>query len=144
MCSFTAGLSMTNETPNEQKIASEVANLWSIYNELRTAGKDAAHERKVLHLSLGGRLDDIKRSLARRGRGGRWSKFLLSCGIDRSSADRAVRAYQRTLCVGANTNSENPVTATNAEPLRQPVPSAMASKDVVGEAVSAPLRPEVR
>jgi len=96
MCdnSFTTSASMTNDSSIEQQLTSELMNLWSIYNELRAAGKGAAHERKVLHLSLGDRLDGIKRSLAQRGRGGRWSKFLLSCGIDRSSADRAVRAYR--------------------------------------------------
>lgn len=113
----------TIDTPTEQQITAEIIKLWENYCRIRGAEKRSTPERKATYLKLGQRLECIKRLLRQRGRRGRWTQFLCSCGIDRNTADRAVRAHMKSLGSGDTVHLKETELASSDKGVDEVLPS---------------------
>jgi hypothetical protein len=97
----------TTTDSTEAKLANEIADMWHIHNQAQTSLHKTRAELKEIRTNLSHRLHELKAVLSRPGRGGAWSSFLESQRIPRSTADRLVRGYERTIAAeGENCTSE--------------------------------------
>jgi hypothetical protein len=83
--------------PGEAQLVDEVGELWQVHNHAKTSLHQTRDELKRIRTDLSQRLSALKQVLSRPGRGGAWSSFLLSLRIPRSTGDRLVRAYEKTI-----------------------------------------------
>lgn len=81
----------------EAQLTYEVGALWQAHAQAQTTLTKSRQEMKVIRDDLSCRLYELKSVLSRPGRGGTWSRFLATGKIPRSSADRLVRAHEKTL-----------------------------------------------
>jgi len=81
----------------EAQLTNEVGELWHVHNQARTSLHQTREELKRIRTDLSQRLSQLKTVLSRPGRGGAWSSFLESQKIPRSTADRLVRAYGKSI-----------------------------------------------
>jgi hypothetical protein len=84
----------------EEKLSNEVDVLWKAHTEAQGSVRKSREELKEIRANLSARLRELKSVLSRPGRGGAWSSFLETQKIPRSSADRLVRSYEKTLGTG--------------------------------------------
>ena len=108
----TASIAPTLEVPTatdsaEAQLTNEIADMWRIHNQAQTSLHKTRAELKQIRTNLSHRLHELKAVLSRPGRGGAWSSFLESQRIPRSTADRLVRGYEKTIAAeGENCTSE--------------------------------------
>jgi hypothetical protein len=108
----TASIAQTLEVPTidnsvEAQLTNEVGELWQVHNKAKTSLHQTRVELKRIRTDLSQRLSELKQVLSRPGRGGAWSSFLESQRIPRSTADRLVRGYEKTIAAeGENCTSE--------------------------------------
>jgi hypothetical protein len=91
----------------EQRLATQIGELWSIHAQAEAAAVQSKEHLSQIRHQLGERLCDVKKLVARPGRGGGWSAFLAAQGIPRATADRYVQQYQRTLHPDPNCLNES-------------------------------------
>ena len=94
----------TIESPNE--LGESITNLWHSHVSAKNTARATNEELRCIRAKLGEQLSEMKLLLAKPGRGGQWSSFLLERGIPRASADRLVARHQRSLIPEANRLSE--------------------------------------
>ena len=87
---------------NEVAIAQEIASMWETNRSMKLSVKDSQKELQKLSRTLGEALFFMKVLLAKPGRNGKWSEFLRERKISRTSGDRLVAAYERSLSPNAN------------------------------------------
>lgn len=104
--------SPNDSSPDEAALVNEVGALWKTHAGLQTTAHKTRGELKAIRLDLGKRLHELKSVLSRPGRGGAWSSFLESQQIPRSSADRLVRAHERTLTPGGENRTNEQISDT--------------------------------
>jgi hypothetical protein len=75
----------------EQNVAAQIGELWSIHTQAEAAAAQSKEHLSEIRHQLGERLCEVKKLVARPGRGGGWSAFLAAQGIPRASADRYVQ-----------------------------------------------------
>lgn len=84
-------------SPDEVHLTEEIDSLWKAHTEaqgfLRLSREDAAKTRAALSK----RLHELKSVLSRPGRGGAWFSFLKAQAIPRTSADRLVKAHEKSI-----------------------------------------------
>jgi hypothetical protein len=101
----TASIASTVSTPEvatttdsaEAQLTNEIADMWRVHTQSRAALHKTRAELKQIRTELSQRLHELKSVLSRPGRGGAWSSFLDAQAIPRSSADRLVRAHEKTI-----------------------------------------------
>lgn len=86
----------------EQNLATQIGELWSIHTQAQAAAVQSKEHLSQIRHQLGERLCEVKKLVARPGRGGGWSAFLAAQGIPRASADRYVQRYEKTLHPDSN------------------------------------------
>lgn len=64
----------------EQKLADEIVELWTVHEEAKTTVTRTREELKAIRMRLGERLARIKELLVKPGRKGGWSSFLRTTG----------------------------------------------------------------
>ena len=84
-------------------IASRVTRL----TQAEAAAVQSKEYLSEIRHQLGERLCEVKKLVARPGRGGGWSAFLAAQGIPRASADRYVQRYEKTLHPDSNCLDES-------------------------------------
>jgi hypothetical protein len=82
---------------NEDAIAHDIELLWLAHRAMQITVTDYRQELRLLGQTLGEALFFMKILLARPGRNGKWSEFLREKKISRTSGDRLVHAYERSL-----------------------------------------------
>ncbi|MGA2632189.1 MAG: hypothetical protein ABSG54_18505 [Terriglobia bacterium] len=87
---------------NEEAIAHDIACMWETHRSMQGSVKDSQKELRELGKTLGEALFFMKLLLARPGRNGKWSEFLREKKIPRTSGDRLVSAYERSVNPDAN------------------------------------------
>jgi hypothetical protein len=101
----------TSESPGEQMLGEAITNLWFQHVSAKSASKATNAELRTIRAQLGQQLWELKQILAKPGRGGQWSSFLMERNIPRATADRLVSRHRRSL---------NPDTNLLTEPVREP------------------------
>jgi hypothetical protein len=92
----------------EAQLTNEIADMWRDHSQAQTSIRKNRDELKRIRTNLSQRLHELKAVLSRPGRGGAWSSFLAAQRIPRSTADRLVRGYEKTLVAdGENCTSEH-------------------------------------
>jgi hypothetical protein len=86
----------------EQHLATQIGELWSIHTQAQAAAVQSKEHLSQIRHQLGERLYEVKKLVARPGRGGGWSAFLAARGIPRASADRYVQRYEKRLHPDSN------------------------------------------
>ena len=86
----------------EQRLATQIGELWSSHTQAQAAAVQSKEYLSEIRHQLGERLCEVKKLVARPGRGGGWSAFLAAQGIPRASADRYVQRYEKTLHPDSN------------------------------------------
>jgi hypothetical protein len=100
------------DSPSEAQLGKEIAELWHDHKLAHTSVRKTQNELKAIRTTLSKRLHELKSLLSRPGRGGTWSSFLSSQRIPRSTGDRLVRGYEKTLTA----ERENRTTGQISEP----------------------------
>src|ERR1019366_9650078 len=90
------------DTEVERKLITDINDLWSVHVQAQRTVATTKDELKVSRQRLGERLHEMKLLWARPGRNGQWSSFLQQQGIPRTTADRLVAGYKRSLALEAN------------------------------------------
>ncbi len=90
------------EQGKEGAISREVGRMWMEHQGVKRSLKASQAELKALRQRRGEALFHLKVLLAKPGRTGGWSKFLREKGIPRTSGDRLVAAYERSLHPNGN------------------------------------------
>jgi hypothetical protein len=108
----------TIDSQNERTLGDEIANLWSANVSAKNAARATSEELRTLRAKLGEQLSEMKRILAKPGRGGQWSSFLAERQIPRATGDRLVARHLRSLNPDANRLSE-PVPESTEEEVRK-------------------------
>jgi hypothetical protein len=106
----------TADSQNVRTLRDEIASLWSTHLSTKIAARATSEELRVLRIKLGEQLSEMKQILAKPGRGGQWSSFLMERGIPRATADRLVARHLRSLIP-----DENCVTEDVSEPTDEDV-----------------------
>jgi hypothetical protein len=96
----------TADSQNVRTLRDEIASLWSTHLSTKIAARATSEELRVLRIKLGEQLSEMKQILAKPGRGGQWSSFLMERGIPRATADRLVARHLRSLDPTANCVTE--------------------------------------
>jgi len=91
----------------EQRLATQIGELWSIHTQAQAAAAQSKEHLSQIRHQLGERLCEVKKLVARPGRGGGWSAFLAAQGIPRASTDRYVQRYEKTLHPDSNCVNES-------------------------------------
>ena len=86
----------------EEPIASDIALNWKAYRNLQRSVKKSHKKLPNLGKSLGESMYRLKLLLAKPGCTGNWSAFLRENEVSRTTADRLIGAYERSLNPGAN------------------------------------------
>src|ERR1700689_5369613 len=110
----------TVEAHNE--LGTAITNLWSMHLNAKNAARATNEELRTLRAKLGEQLSEMKQILAKPGRGGQWSSFLMERGIPRATADRLVERHLRSLNL-----DENCVTEEVSEPTDEDVQKLFTS-----------------
>jgi hypothetical protein len=112
-------IEFTPETTDPQtEIGEAITSLWSAHLNAENAARATNEELRRIRAMLGEQLSEMKQILAKPGRGGQWSSFLLERGIPRATADRLVARHQRALNPNANRLSE-PVSEPTEEEVQK-------------------------
>jgi hypothetical protein len=101
--------------PDEAALTAEIAQLWQIHSDYKTSIKHQSEGLRTLRTELGKKLSDMKRILARPGRGGEWSGWLKQRKISRATADRLVLQFERSLNPDGNCLTESICEPTEEE-----------------------------
>jgi hypothetical protein len=96
----------TSESPSEQMLGEAITSLWSEHLNAKNTARATNEELRRIRAMLGEQLSELKQILAKPGRGGQWSSFLLERGIPRATADRLVSRHLRSLDPNANCATE--------------------------------------
>jgi hypothetical protein len=116
-------IDFTSEAMDWQNELGEViTNLWVAHANAKIAARATNEELRALRANLGQQLSEMKKLLAKPGRGGQWSSFLEERQIPRATADRLVARHLRSLNPDANLLTE-PI----AEPTEENVQKLFAS-----------------
>jgi hypothetical protein len=86
----------------EQNLATQIGELWSSHTQAQAAAVQSKEHLIQIRHQLGERLSEVKKLVARPGRGGGWSAFLAAQRIPRASADRYVQQYEKILHLDSN------------------------------------------
>lgn len=86
----------------EEAIAYRISRMWETHRSMEGSVKDSKRELQALGKTLGEALFYMKLMLAKPGRNGKWSEFLREEKIPRTSGDRLVAAYERSLNTAAS------------------------------------------
>jgi len=104
------------QADSQKELGETITNLWSAHVNAKNAARATNEELGRIRAKLGEQLSEMKQILAKPGRGGQWSSFLMERGIPRASADRLVARYQRSLDPNANR-----LTEADSEPTEEEV-----------------------
>jgi len=106
---------VTAECQNEPKLGDEITSLWSAHVDAKNAARATNSELRTIRAKLGEQLHEMKQMLARPGRSGQWSSFLLERGIPRATADRLVTRHLRSISPDLNCITEEVSEPTDEE-----------------------------
>jgi hypothetical protein len=93
----TIGAGNPEELQDETALANEITELWSSQKRKSLSLRRSRQELETLRTSLSNRLYDLKHLLARPGREGKWTEFLRQQDIPRTTADRYVDKWKRSI-----------------------------------------------
>jgi hypothetical protein len=93
------------DSVSEQELTNAITELWSIHVQAQTIVRKKKDELKLVRTNLAERLYTMKALLAKPGRGGQWSSFLIQHGISRTSADRLVTFHEKSINPDGNSTS---------------------------------------
>jgi hypothetical protein len=99
----------------EEHLANEISTLWQSHSQAQGAVRKTREQLKEIRTTLATRLFELKTVLCRVGRAGGWSSFLESQNIPRSSADRMVRAHEKTLAMADGNCACEQITSPSSE-----------------------------
>jgi hypothetical protein len=85
------------ELQEETELTGEISRLWSSQLKKDTSIRRTRQELVQLRLDLGRYLAEYKKLTARTGRGGKWNSVLRKEDFPRTSANRFVRTWERSL-----------------------------------------------
>jgi hypothetical protein len=106
-------LATTPESTNELEEA--ITGLWSAHAIAKRTARVTNEELRNIRARLGEQLSELKRVLAKPGRGGQWSSFLEERQIPRATADRLGARHLRSLDPDANCLAESNREPTDEE-----------------------------
>ena len=92
---------------DEAQLTREVGALWQMHAQTKATVIKSRAEMNVIRTDLSRRMHELKALLSKPGRGGAWSGFLAAEKISRSTADRLVRAHEKTLARQVNCANEH-------------------------------------
>jgi hypothetical protein len=99
----------------QNEVGEAITRLWSAHVNAKITARSTNEELRSIRAKLGEQLSEMKQILAKPGRGGQWSSFLMERGIPRATADRLVARYQRSLNPDSNRVTETVSEPTEAE-----------------------------
>jgi hypothetical protein len=84
----------------------QISELWQTHETYRSIMRQESRTFRGLRDELGERLAEMKKMLARPGRGGEWCAWLRERNIPRATADRLVKKHEQKLYPDVNCLSE--------------------------------------
>src|SRR5580704_16695664 len=96
----------TTETDSQNELGEAITILWSAHLNAKNTVRATNEELRALRAKLGEQLWEMKRLLAKPGRGGQWSSFLAERQIPRATGDRLVARHLRSLDPDENCATE--------------------------------------
>jgi hypothetical protein len=90
----------TTEPQND--LGEAITSLWTAHLHAKSAARATKAELHEIRAKLGEQLCRMKEVLAKPGRSGQWSSFLMERGIPRATGDRLVGRHLRSLNPAAN------------------------------------------
>ena len=103
------------EAETEEQLTVAIDELWTIHAQAQSIVKRTKEELKAVRNNLAARLYEMKLLLARPGRNGQWSSFLVEHGIARTSADRLVARHEKSISLDENGTAGAITELTNEE-----------------------------
>jgi hypothetical protein len=103
------------EVDSQNQLGEAITNLWSEHAHAKIMARATNEELRALRAKLGEQLHAMKQVLAKPGRGGQWSLFLMERNIPRATADRLVGRHLRSLDPDANCVNEEVSEPTDEE-----------------------------
>jgi hypothetical protein len=85
------------EGADESALTAEILHLWAAEQKTHATARRTREELSKQRMTLGAKLRELKDLLARRGRAGEWSGFLRANRLPRTTADRWIDRYERSL-----------------------------------------------
>ncbi|MGA3104739.1 MAG: hypothetical protein ABSD53_09680 [Terriglobales bacterium] len=101
------------------ELGEEITSLWAAHANAKIASRATNEELRTLRARLGEQLSVMKRSLAKPGRGGQWSSFLMERGIPRATGDRLVGRHLRSLNPEDANRLIEPISQSTEEDVRK-------------------------
>jgi hypothetical protein len=84
-------------TEEETRLAEEVRSAWAAFSVTRGVAKETRQQLRERAAKLGELLFQLKSELSRTGRGGRWAGYLKQEHRSRTTADRYIAKYEKSL-----------------------------------------------
>jgi hypothetical protein len=112
----------------EGRIAHDIESMWIAHHSMHSTVGEYRQELRLLGKTLGEALYNMKVLLAKPGRNGKWSEFLRERKIPRTSGDRLVNAYERSL---------HPAASRTHGAIPCPTPEEVSPSDTAGQPPTA-------
>lgn len=93
-------------TESQNQLGEAITTLWVAHSNAKIMSRATNEELRSLRAKLGKQLSEMKTLLAKPGRGGQWSSFLMERNIPRATADRLAARHLRSLDPNANRVTE--------------------------------------
>ena len=100
-----ATISPATDADTEQQLTDAITELWSIHVQAQSIVRKKKDELKLVRTNLAAHLHTMKLLLAKPGRAGGWSSFLIQHNISRTSADRLCAFHEKSLNPAGNGTS---------------------------------------
>jgi hypothetical protein len=110
-----SGTSQADPSQDEGVLTTEIVQLWQVHGDYQKSIKHETEQFRALRNELGKLLHQMKELLARPGRNGQWTAWLKERAIPRSTADRLVKRFERSLYPQANRTSDSISEPTDEE-----------------------------
>jgi hypothetical protein len=117
----TNGAGNPEELQDETALTNEITELWSSQKRKSLSLRRSRQELETLRTSLSNRLHDLKHLLARPGREGKWTEFLRQQDIPRTTADRYVDKWKRSISPELEKRTSGAIEEPTAEEIAQMV-----------------------
>jgi hypothetical protein len=93
------------DSATEQQLTDAITELWSVHVQAQSIVKKTKADLKAVRTNLAAHLHTMKLLLAKPGRAGGWSSFLIQHNISRTSADRLCAFHEKSLNPAGNGTS---------------------------------------
>ena len=93
------------DSATEQQLTDAITEPWSVHVQAQSIVKKTKADLKAVRTNLAAHLHTMKLLLAKPGRAGGWSSFLIQHNISRTSADRLCAFHEKSLNPAGNGTS---------------------------------------